>query len=248
MLRLRMIAGYCVLLSVLAGCGGRAMYDSDPVGVEPSPRSGQGVGGNAPSTAGAPSARAGNSGSSIGGDTGGTEITDAPCANYCTAQAQHVCAFETDVHCTQSCREELGRQTLACQKTAAAMIDCLVAAYQSSSDCSTAEQSARVRCASWVSSYQDCLVEQPDPPELPMPTDPPPRPPTPPVPAGCSGSGSGSASYCTLSMKCAGRLYDDILCEQNGDGSSSCSCGGTFVVVNESVVTACATGISNCAR
>jgi len=49
-------------------------------------------------------------------------------------------------------------------------------------------------------------------------------------------------------MKCGDRSYDSIHCKQNPDGSSSCSCGSNFFMLNERVITACNSGIWNCAR
>jgi hypothetical protein len=129
------------------------------------------------------------------------------------------------------------------------MIDCLVAAYRDNPDCSIAEQAARLTCAVPIMNYQGCALTQPDPPApAPAPAPVPTPAPKPPIPGGCSGTGSGNAFSCSLTMKCGDRSYDDIHCKQNADGTSSCACGSTFVILNESVETACASGISNCAR
>lgn len=238
-----------LLLSGLWACGGRATFDSDPDSTDPSRPLGNGGSSNGPGTpaktgtAGAPSPIPG------GGEAANT--IGAACSKYCTAQAQQVCGLDADDQCTPSCSAELGRQTLVCQKQATLMIDCLVAAYRNSDDCSTAEQFARDQCAMWIRSYQGCAAGQPDPPppaEPPPPTPIPTTPPMPPIPMGCSGTGTANGFSCSMSMKCGARSYEDIHCKQNPDGSSSCECGRTFVIVNARVDTACREGIANCAR
>jgi hypothetical protein len=205
---------WLLMLSALAACGGRAMFDSEQDQPDPSPSLGGGASGSGPGT-----------------------TTDVACSNYCSTQARQVCGSEVDDQCLQSCSKELGRQSLDCQKNATRLIDCLVAAYRESHDCSTAEQHARDQCAMWLTVYQGCAIGQPD--SL-MPT------PVPPM--SCSGTGSGDAFSCSMSMNCVERSYYDIHCKQNPDGSSSCSCGSTFIILNEGVATACDSGIWSCAH
>jgi len=225
-----MLAGsWVLLLSALAACGGRAMFDQGDAS------------GGGPSAAGAKNGTAG--GPSAGGNTGASKATDAACSKYCSAQAQQVCSFETDAQCPLSCSEELGRQTPDCQKNAWLMLDCLVAAYQSSTDCNRAEQFARDQCAALITNYQACAGGQPDPPPTAQPPHPTPRPP---IPVGCSGTGSGSAFGCSVSIKCGDRSYHDIFCKQNADGTSTCVCGSSSFILDESVQTACQSGVGKC--
>lgn len=222
---------WLLLLAALAACGGRAISDPDQAGVDPSrpiDEASAGGGGASPDA---------------GGSAGATNATDAACAKYCDSQAQKVCAFEAYAECTPSCSKEMAYQTLDCQTHATAMLDCFVAAYQSSRDCNSAEQFARDQCALLITTYQACTRGGP-PTSSPAPS---PAPSRPPFPAGCSGTGSGNAMSCTMSMKCGSGSQAEIHCKQNTDGTSSCACArGGFFILNETVASACDNGIGNC--
>src|SRR4051812_8696941 len=132
----RIITGYAaLLLSALAACGGRAMLDSDEVGVD------QAGSGSTFGTAGAKNGTSGGPGA--GGKTGASSATDDACRKYCSLQARALWCIEPYVECTPSCSREFARRSRKCQERALSMVDCLVGAYQRSQDCQTAEPSAR---------------------------------------------------------------------------------------------------------
>lgn len=241
---LRMLVGSWVLLVGVAGCGGRAMYDSDDMSGDPRGSMGGGASGSGPGSTGTMGGTAGGSSPSAGGTPGVTNVVDG-CASFCSSQASKVCVFEADAaKCTESCRNELGRQSARCRVNATQMLACLVASYRSSLDCNTAEDIARSRCATSITFYQICVSDQFTPPS---PAEPSPASNLP-IPEGCSGTGRVDEFSCTMSMKCGDRTYDEIRCKQGSDGSSLCACGSFAIGLSESVNTACQTVIWNCLR
>lgn len=243
----RLFRGYWgLVLSVLVACGGRAVVDSDQ-GIDPHGSIAGGASDSEPSPVGATSETAGAPSPSVDGNPSATSATDVACSKYCSALARYVCTFEAGDECTQSCSEELGRQAQLCQNAATFLIDCLMASYLDSQDCSTAEQMARNECAIRLTAYQNCVASQPvvrSPYVEPSQSATPPAL-RPPISAGCTASGSSSSRDCRLSLECNGRSYH-ISCDQNPDGQTSCVCGSTAFILDQSVSSACTNGIRNC--
>src|SRR4051794_14015295 len=86
----RFPGAWVLLVSSLPACGGRALIDSDPVGVDPSRPTSEGSSGSGPGSAGAASVKPGVPTPSVGGNSGESNLTDAACSRYC--QLQQACA------------------------------------------------------------------------------------------------------------------------------------------------------------
>jgi hypothetical protein len=200
--------------------------------------------------------RAGSSsagGAPSGGPAGGSASGGAPtvflnsCADYCSTTMQGVCPSQIPLdECQSSCASELSNQSLQCQRTASALLDCLTTVYRNSSNCADVAQLSVAKCAELEASYVRCSGPATNPVPTPAPQ--------PPIPV-CSSSGNSGNGACSLDVKCTNGTYYSVACRQTSPTQSSCSCSSSSssgsassvgLSLNESITFACYDSLAVC--